>query len=69
MTLKEADEAAMLMRPVICDGIEYRRITFVGRSYDEYGRPSGTVQLLDRRANSVTWADPKKVELKGGEWE
>lgn len=69
MTLKEADEAAMLMRPVICDGIEYRRITYTGYTYDEYGRRSGIVQLLDRHANSVTWADPAKVELKGGEWE
>lgn len=69
MTLKEADEAAKRMQPVIHQDIEYRRITYAGYLYDEYGQPSPVVQLKDRHANSFTWADPAKVEVKGGEWQ
>ena len=69
MTLKEATEAAVRMQPIICNGIEYRRITFAGYAYDDYGRPSPIVVLKDRRANSFTQANPEQCELKGGEWE
>ena len=69
MTLREATEAGVLMRPVICDGIEYRRITICGYAFDDHGHRSDVVQLKDKHANSVTWANAAKVELKGGEWE
>lgn len=69
MTLKEATEAATLMKPVIHQGIEYRRITLAGFLFDEYGRKSPVVRLKDKHANSFTWADPAKVEVKGGEWQ
>lgn len=64
MTLKEADEAARKGLPVLCDGIEYKRITETGYRYNEKHERIGFVQLLDRRGNSVTYADPAHCTLK-----
>ena len=64
MTLKEADEAAQKRLPVICQGIEYERITQTGYNYDKDGKRSGFVQLLDKCGHSVTYGDPARCELK-----
>lgn len=64
MTPKEADRAAELCVPVIHNHIEYLRINQVGYSYDEKGRRSPFVQLLDKCGHSVTYADPARCELK-----
>ena len=63
MTLREADEAAQKRLPVLYQGTEFRRITQTGYHYDERGRRSGFVQLLDKCGNSVTDADPALCEL------
>lgn len=64
MTLKEADEAAQKRLPVLCDGIEYARIKQTGYNYGKDGKRIGFVQLLDRRGNSVTYAEPERCKLK-----
>lgn len=64
MTLKEADEAAWKRLPVVCQGIEYQRITQTGYHYTEKDGRVGFVQLLDYNGNSVTYADPKNCHLK-----
>lgn len=69
MTLKEADEAAQKCLPIIHKwpsqpDIEYRRIAEVGYSYDENGKRSDFVKLLDKNTNSVTYADPKHCTVK-----
>lgn len=64
MTLKEADEAAQKGLPVLCDGIEYKRITETGYRYTDKHERIGFVQLLDRCGNSVTYADPGRCTLK-----
>lgn len=63
MTLKEADEAAQKRLPVLYNGTEYVRITQTGYHYDENGKRSPFVQLLDKCLNSVTDADPVLCEL------
>lgn len=63
MTLKEADEAAQKRLPVLYEGTEYIRITQTGYKYDENGKRSPFVQLLDKCLNSVTDADPALCEL------
>lgn len=65
MTLQEANDAAKKGFPVIYNGIEYRRITQVGRLYSETkGWGCGFVQLLDKNSNSVVQADPAHCTLK-----
>lgn len=64
MTLREADEAAKKGLPVICQGIEYSRITKTGYKYNEKHERSGFVQLLDKSGHSVTDADPALCTLK-----
>ena len=64
MTLKEADEAAWKRLPVVCQGIEYQRITQTGYHYTEKDGRVGFVQLLSCNGNSVTYADPKHCHLK-----
>ena len=50
MTLKEAREAASRRLPVLCDGIRYERIAFVGIHYSErHHAETPTVKLLDKR--------------------
>lgn len=67
MTLKEADEAAQKRLPVIHKDIEYVRITQTGYNYDEKGKRSGFVQLLDKCGHSVSYADPGFCKLKEAE--
>lgn len=64
MTMKEADEAAWKFLPVICNGIEYKRITQTGYRYDERRGRIPFVQLLDKYKNSVVYADPAQCEAK-----
>ena len=63
MTLREADEAAQKRLMVLYNGTKFIRITQTGYHYDERGRRSGFVQLLDKCGNSVTDADPVLCEL------
>lgn len=67
MTLKEADEAAVKMLPVMYNGMEFARITRTGYRYDENGR-HGFVELTDRYTGSVSYVDPERVTVKEG-WE
>lgn len=64
MKLREAGEAAMKGLPIIYQGIEYSRITFVGYKYDENLKRSGSIQLLDKCGHSVTDADPELCTIK-----
>ena len=63
MTLREADEAAQKRLPVLYNGTEFIRITQTGYHYDERGRRSGFVQLLDKCGHSVIDADPALCEI------
>ena len=69
MTLKEANEAAQKCQPIIHKRpgqptIEYRRIIRSGYYYDENGKRSGFVELLNSNCTGVTYADPKHCTLK-----
>lgn len=64
MTMKEADEAAVMCLPVIFDGIEYKRITQTGYNYDFRKGRRGFVQLLGMNENSVVYADPALCTVK-----
>ena len=64
MTSKEADAAAKAGLPVLYEGIEYKRITEVGCSYDGNGNRSPFVQLLDKCNRSVINVNPEKCTLK-----
>ena len=64
MTMKEADEAAWMFRPVLYNGIEYKRITQTGYRYDERRGRVPFVQLLDKYQNSVIYADPELCKVK-----
>lgn len=64
MTMKEADEAAWKFLPVLCNGIEYKRITQTGYRYDERRGRIPFVQLLDKNRNSVIYADPANCTVK-----
>lgn len=64
MTMKEADEAACMHLPVLYNGIEYKRITQTGYTYDIRKGRSGFVQLLDKNRNSVVYADPEQCTVK-----
>lgn len=64
MTMKEADEAACMCLPVIFNGIEYKRITQTGYTYDFRKGRIGFVQLLDKNQNSVVYADPALCEVR-----
>ena len=63
MTLKEADAAAQRGQAVRYQGIKYKRIIQTGYNYDNQGRRSGFVLLLDKCGNSVTHANPDRCEL------
>lgn len=67
MTLREADEAAVKMLPVVYNGMEFARITRTGYRYDENGR-HGFVELTERYTSSITYALPEHVTVKEG-WE
>lgn len=66
MTLKEADEAAQMLRPVLYNEIEYARISRTGYRYDERGRRFGFVELYHKSGNCIIYADPAFVTLKEG---
>lgn len=62
MTNEEAKEAMQKQTPVVCDGIEYRRISAIIYRYDHRGKLYISAELLDKRANSVTIALLKDVQ-------
>lgn len=62
MTPKEADQVAQQCLPVIFDGITYTRIVRVGYSYDENGRRSSVLTLLDKNKNCIVGAAADKVK-------
>lgn len=64
MTMREADEHAQKMTPVIYQDTEYLRIKETGYSYDEQGKRHPFIVLLDKSNHSVTYADPGRAELK-----
>lgn len=63
MTMKEADEAACKFLPIIYDGIEYKRITQTGYTYDSRKGRRPFVQLISKYANSIMYADPALCEV------
>lgn len=63
MTLTEAREAAQKGKKVICGGVRYARIEFVGYKYTEDGREIPSVRLLDKNKHSVTDATPRMCEV------
>lgn len=68
MTSEEIKKAMQTFAPVRCRGIEYKRITaYIYRVVREPMSNSfkGVIQveLLDKNENSVTIAEPEKVEL------
>ena len=76
MTKEQAMYAAMERKPVICNGIRYRRISAIIFRYigdtDRIGMAHNVpnemmlVELEDMRTNSRTIANPSAVEL--GRW-
>lgn len=63
MTLKEAREAAIHRKPILCDGCRYERIAFVGINYsDRHKEETPTVKLLDKYGREV-WANPRTCEI------
>lgn len=64
MNMREADEVAVKLLPVVYKDIEYLRIIQTGYNYDEQGNRHGFVQLLDKCNHSVTYADPSGVKVK-----
>ena len=63
MTLKEAREAAIYRKPILCDGCRYERIAFVGINYsDRHKEETPTVKLLDSIGREG-WANPKRCEV------
>lgn len=63
MTLKEAREAAIHRKPILCDGCRYERIALVGIYYsDRHKEETPTVKLLDKHGGEV-WANPRRCEV------
>lgn len=65
MTNEEAKEALQNKTPVVCGGIEYKRISAIIYRYDDKGKFLISAELVDKKAQSVTIArleDVKKVE-------
>ena len=63
MTLKEARDAAIHRKPILCDGIRYERIAFVGINYsDRHKEETPTVKLLDELGREV-WANPNRCTV------
>lgn len=64
MTSAELKEALMTEEPVVCNGIEYRCVSAI--IYRKHGGGFMVrAELLDKNKNSVTIAEPHKVERKG----
>ena len=66
MTNEEAKEALQNKTPVVCGGIEYKRLSAIIYRYNDKGEFLISAELLDKRGNSVTIAQMKYVrEVKG----
>lgn len=66
MTIKEANEAAQRLLPVIFDGMEFERITQVGISYNDKGKPHYFIQILGKNHGSVVYVEPSRCTVKPG---
>ena len=64
MTSDEAKVALRDRTPVVCGGIEYKRITAITYRYNDKGQFLISAELLDKRENSVTVARMEDVKLK-----
>lgn len=63
MTLKEAREAAINRKPILCDGIRYERIALVGMKYsDRNNEETPSILLIDKLGRWV-WALPGRCEV------
>ena len=63
MNLKEAREAAIHRKPILCDGLRYERITVVGINYsDRHKEETPTVKLVDKLGREV-WARPERCKV------
>lgn len=63
MTIKEANEAARRLLPVIFDGMEFERITQVGINYNDKGEPHYFLQILGKNHGSVVYVEPSRCEV------
>lgn len=63
MTIKEANEAARQLLPVIFNGMVFERITQVGISYNDKGEPRYFLQILEKNHSSVVYAEPRSCEV------
>lgn len=64
MTIKEANEAARQLLPVIFNEMEFERITQVGISYNDKGEPHYFLQILGKNHGSVVYVDPNRCTVK-----
>ena len=63
MTLKEAREAAIHRKPILCDGCRYERIWLVGMKYsDRHNEETPSILLIDKLGRWV-WALPERCEV------
>lgn len=66
MTNEEAKEALQNKTPVVCGGIEYKRLSAIIYRYNDKGKFLVSAELLDKNKNSVTIARMEDVqEVKG----
>ena len=64
MTSEEAKIALQNKSPVVCGGIEYKRLTAIIYRYSDKGKFLVSAELLDKNENSVTIAQMKDVKIK-----
>lgn len=64
MTSEEAKAALQNKAPVVCGGIEYKRLSAIIYRYNGKGQFLITAELLDKKEQSVTIAQMKDVKLK-----
>lgn len=62
MTNEEAKEALQNKTPVVCGGIEYKRLSAIIYRYDDKGKFHVSAELLDKKAQSLTIARLEDVQ-------
>ena len=64
MTNEEAKEALQNKTPVVCGGIEYKRLSAIIYRYNDKGKFLVSAELQDKHTNSVTIARMEDVQVK-----
>lgn len=69
MTSAEIDRCMKHRLPVVCDGIQYARITEYVSWYDGNGQRRLSAGLLDRNGKCVVRVLAEKVEAVRSDWD